>query len=123
MDQRKVVTHGKGRTREAETPRAARKHTLISRGLPGVRKRRRVCIVSADQARILEHWGVDSECGAAGGHAHLSRTRAEMLQRDGALRFLGPSGNVATWAEARYLAVVPSGPVTTVQLVTGRRRA
>lgn len=78
---------------------------------PRSKERRRVCVLSAHAARMLECWGEEQPChGPKCTHGHQSRDEVSKLVRDGILTFVaGSEGNVARYTYGRTWKGVPSG--------------
>ena len=70
---------------------------------PRSKERRRVCVLSAHAARMLECWGEEQPChGPKCTHGHQSRDEVNKLVREGILRLVPNSeGNVASYSYAR----------------------
>lgn len=113
----RVITHVRGRVYRHE---AGVKNQPAPKLKPQAHRRRRVCLLDAKGAEWLETYGITQPCfGELCNHQHFTRARIDVLVESGSLRWVGGSENVATWDDARYLAITPSGPVSTVQLRHG----
>lgn len=89
---------------------------------PKSKERRRVCVLSAHGARMLESWGVGERCHGAGcSHAHHTRESVESMVREGIMRWIGAGRNVAGYSYGRSWKGVDSGgtSVKVMQLVSG----
>ena len=77
---------------------------------PASKERRRICVLSAHNARMLECWGQDQPCqGPKCTHIHQSRDAVTALVRDGVMRWVGHERNVAAYTFGRTWKGVPSG--------------
>jgi hypothetical protein len=105
-----VVTHVQGRVYRQQAGQRKPEQSLKARTGAKAKQRRRVCLLSARDARWLEDHGVSQPCfGSSCTHAHHTRARIEVLVKSGELRWIGESKNVAAWPEARVWKGVPSG--------------
>ena len=103
----RVYRQQQGQRRE-QRPRPAQ--SLQARMSLKAKQRRRVCLLSARDARWLEEYGVGQPCHGPGcTHAHHTRARINALVASGDLRWIGDSENVAAWPDARIWKGVPSG--------------
>ncbi len=103
----RVYRQQQGQRRE-QRPRPAQ--SLQARMSLKAKQRRRVCLLSARDARWLEEYGVGQPCHGPGcTHAHHTRARINALVASGDLRWIGHSENVAAWPDARVWKGVPSG--------------
>jgi len=108
----RTVTHVQGRVYRQQVGQSQRKpeQSLSARTNLQAKQRRRVCLLSARDARWLEDHGVSQPCfGSACQHAHHTRARIAELVAKGELRWIGASKNVAAWHEHRVWKGVPSG--------------
>ena len=110
----RVETHIRGRVFRF-APKAKHPAKVISR------ERRRVCVLSAHDGRMLEHWDSSQACFGPGcRHVHQTRAEVDKLVAEGILRYLpGSMRNVAAYSFGRTWKGVPSGPsrVKVMQLV------
>jgi hypothetical protein len=105
-----VVTHVQGRVYRQQAGQRKPEQSLKSRTGVKAKQRRRVCLLSARDARWLEDHGISQPCfGSQCQHAHHTRARIADLVKRGELRWVGESQNVACWPEARVWKGVPSG--------------
>ena len=83
------------------------------------KERRRVCVLSRHDGRMLEHWGEGQPChGARCSHTHMTREAVTAMVTNGILRFVPGSGNnVAAYSYGRSWKAVPSAGVKVMQLV------
>lgn len=81
-------------------------------------KKKRICLLSAHSAKMLENWNVSQPCfGEACTHAHFTRDEVGKMVAEGDLRWVGQGENVAAWREARELRTVISAGMPVVQWV------
>jgi len=120
----RVETHIRGRVyrnepgKGSQGPNQRPAQTLQSRMRPAAKQRRRVCLLSARDARWLRDHGISQPCFGPGcTHSHHTRARIEMLVKSGDLEWIGESKNVACWPDPREYKGARSGPVKTMQLV------
>ena len=74
------------------------------------KERRRVCVLSEQDGRLLEHFHVEHRCYGHCTHHHQTRDEVDKLVRDGVLRYVpGSERNVATYTYGRTWKGVPSG--------------
>ena len=107
----RVITRVQGRVCRREQSTAARV------GKKAV-ERRRVCLLSARDARLLEEYGVSQPCFGLGcHHKHYTRSQVEHMVKDGMLRWVGRSQNVAAWPEDRRWISKRSQGFAAMQLV------
>ncbi len=108
-----VVSHVQGRIyrQKPEQSTAARtQRTAV--------QRRKVCLLSARDARWLEEYGTAQPCFGAGcTHAHHTRKEIERMVAKGMLRWVGGSTNVATWPEDTRWISRRSNGFASMQLV------
>ena len=101
----RVKTHIRGRVFRF-APKAKRTVTI-----PRSRERRRVCVMSTHDGRMLEHWSEGQPCfGPRCTHTHQTREQVDRLVAEGILRYVpGSSNNVAAYSFGREWKGVPSG--------------
>ena len=110
-----VITHIQGRVYRQQRKR---EHSTASRIQPKAVQRRRVCLLSARDARWLEEYGVNQPCFGPGcTHAHHTRKEIERMVKAGTLRWVGDNSNVATYPEDRRWISRRSQGFATMQLV------
>ena len=103
----RVVTHVRGRvTRysagEQSNQSRKREQSLAARSQAGAKRRLRVCLLSALDARHLADYGVSQPChGPQCRHRHHTRERIEALVKSGDLAWVGEGQNVAAWPDPR----------------------
>jgi hypothetical protein len=107
----RVVTHVRGRVyRNQPGRKIGPEQTLKAKIKPNAVQRRRVCLLSAHDALLLESDGVSQPChGPACRHGHHTRAKIESLVARGELRWIGEGQNVAAWPESKRWKGVPSG--------------
>jgi len=103
----KVETHIRGRVfrfapKGKRSPHGDRTVTV---------ERRRVCVLSTHDGRMLEHWNAAQPCfGPKCQHTHQTRVEVDRLVAEGILRYVpGSSNNVASYSFGRVWKGVPSG--------------
>ena len=115
----RVETHIRGRVFRF-APKAKRS-AYGDRAVTVSKERRRVCVLSAHDGRMLEHWDSSQACFGPGcRHVHQTRAEVDKLVAEGILRYLpGSMRNVAAYSFGRTWKGVPSGPsrVKVMQLV------
>jgi hypothetical protein len=93
----RVETHIRGRIYR---PGVQRVQTVRARSQTRAMARRRICLLSARDARWLEEFAVSQPCTGPGcHHSHHTRREVERMVAAGILRWVGKSQNVACWPE------------------------
>lgn len=102
-----VKTHIRGRVFRFAPKAPSSKHHLVVKS----RERRRVCVLSRHDGRMLEHWGEAQVCfGPKCQHTHQTRIEVDRLVAEGILRYVPESSNnVAAYSFGREWKGVPSG--------------
>ncbi|MGA7885282.1 MAG: hypothetical protein WCA44_06020 [Acidobacteriaceae bacterium] len=113
----RVETHVHGRVYRQQ-PSRKREQTTSARIQRKAVQRRRVCLLSARDARWLEEYAIPQPCSGPGcNHAHHTRKEIERMVKAGQLRWVGDSQNVASWPEdTRWISRRSQG-FATMQLV------
>ena len=116
-----VVTHLHGRVYRQQ-PGRKREHTTASRTQANAIQHRRICLLSARDARWLEEYAISQPCFGGGcGHSHHTRREVERMVKAGILRWVGAGMNVATYPEDYRWISRRSGGFAAMQLVDMRR--
>ena len=98
----RVITHVAGRVYRQQPGRKRPEQSLSQRTRHAAKQRRRVCLLSVRDANWLEEYGVSQPCFGQGcTHAHHTRKAIEQAVKDGQLRWVGESKNVAAWTDPR----------------------
>ena len=102
----RVITHVQGRVYRDQVGQRSGRHkreqSLASRTVTRAKQRRRVCLLSVRDASWLEEYGISQPCFGQGcTHAHHTRKAIEQAVKDGQLRWVGESKNVAAWTDPR----------------------
>lgn len=106
------VTHVRGRVFRFE-PRKKAQHLMSARP----KERRRVCLLSAQDANNLEQWGINQPCYGRGcRHLHLTRSAVAEMERSGVIRWVGAGKNVAAYTDGKTWRPAMSAGMTVLQL-------
>lgn len=112
-----VITHVHGRVYRNQ-PGRKREQSTASRTAPKAVQRRRICLLSARDARWLEEYAISQPCfGPDCRHAHHTRKEVERMVKAGILRWVAGSQNVATFPEDLRWVSKRSAGFSTMQLV------
>ena len=118
----RVITHVAGRVYRQQPGRKRPEQSLSQRTRHAAKQRRRVCLLSVRDANCLEEYGVSHPCFGPGcKHAHHTRKAIEQAVKDGQLRWVGDSKNVAAWTDPREWKGV-RGSMQWVSLGSGMSR-
>lgn len=114
----RVVTYVRGRVVRSQDRGTRPVQGVHDRLRSAAKRRRRICLLSARDAELLEMFGVAQPCSGQGcRHSHHTREEMERMVAQGDVRWVGRTENVVAWRDARQLAVRRSAGVSTVQLV------
>ncbi len=102
----RVITHIKGRVYRAQQGQRSNRHqreqNLSARTSGRPPQRRRICLLSARDARWLMEYGISQPChGPECLHSHHTRAQIDVLVKSGNLRWVGKGENVACWPDPR----------------------
>lgn len=113
----RVITYVQGRVYRHQGG-VRKPQTLGVRIQPAARQRRRVCLLSANDAYFLESYSISQPCHGDGcRHSHFTRDRIEFLVHRGDLRWVGKNQNVAAWVNGREWRAKMSQGMNVMQLV------
>jgi hypothetical protein len=116
----RVVTVVRGRVYRQQ-PSQRRQSSIATRIQPRSIQHRRICLLSARDARWLEEYGTAQPCFGPGcNHAHHTRKEIERMVKAGILRWVGEGQNVATYPEDRRWISRRSAGFAAMQLVDMR---
>lgn len=81
-------------------------------------ERRNICVLPKTQCDLMIQRDTVMRCGG-GNHVHYTRSRVAGLIASGEMRWVDRHRNVATWVTGETWQKTRSGPVHTMQLISG----